>query len=113
MTNHPYWSKAIQYQQQQQGQQQQRQQSQPAKQGRQQPRDDFGHEWLGKDVEIERVKGQVAEEIRGKILDISKYWFKLFVNNQVVYLNKAFILSIKPVEIERGALGGANDGRRQ
>ncbi len=109
----PYWQKALQYQQrnqQQQGQQQQRQQSQPAKQGRQQPRDDFGHEWLGKDVEIECVKGQVVEEIRGKILDISKYWLKLFVNNQVVYLNKAFILSIKPVEIEDGGHGGNDVG---
>ena len=72
-------------------------------------KDSFDPEWLDKDVEIERVKGQVVEEIRGKILDISKYWLKLFVNNQVVYLNKAFILSIKPVEIEDRGHGG-NDG---
>jgi RNase P/RNase MRP subunit p29 len=76
--------------------------------------DDFGHEWLGKDVEIERVKGQVVEEIRGRILDISKYWLKLFVNNQVLYLNKAFILSIKPAEIGGGASGGVNgDGKQR
>ena len=108
----PYWQKAIQYQQQQRQPQPRPQPSQERglKQRREHhARDDFGDEWLGKDVEIERVKGQVVEEIRGKILDISRYWLKLFVNNQILYLNKAYILSIKPVEIEDGGHGG-NDG---
>jgi hypothetical protein len=69
-------------------------------------RDGFDEEWKDKDVEIERVKGQVVEEIRGRVVDISRYWLKLFVDNQVLYLNKAFILSIKPAEIERGGQGG-------
>jgi hypothetical protein len=108
----PYRQKAMQYQQ--RNQQQQGQPQQFAKQGRQQPRttvkNSFDPEWLDKDVEIERVKGQVVEEIRARVIDISKYWLKLFVNNKILYLNKAYILSIKPVEIESGALGGNNAG---
>jgi hypothetical protein len=65
---------------------------------------------LNKDVEIERVKGQVAEEIRGRVVDISKYWVKVIVSNQILYLNKAYIITIKPAEVERGGQGGANGG---
>ena len=111
----PYWQKALQYQQrnqQQQGQQQQRQQSQPAKQGRQQPRDDFGHEWLGKDFEAEQVRGAGVVVIRGRVVDVSKYWLKIAVDGQTLYVNKAFILSIKPVEIESKDEGGENANGR-
>ena len=73
-------------------------------------RDDFGEEWKDKDVEIEHVKGQVVSTIKGKVVDVSKYWLKLFVNNQILYLNKAYVLFIKPVEIESGGLGGNNAG---
>ena len=112
----PYWQKAIQYQQQQRQPQPRSQSSQERglKQRREHHvRDDFGDEWLNKDVEIECVKGQVVEEIRGRVVDISKYWLKLFVNKQVVYLNKAYIITIKPAEIESGASGEANGGREQ
>jgi RNase P/RNase MRP subunit p29 len=105
MGNHPYWQKAIQYQQ-------QRQQSQPAKQGRQQPRDDFGHEWLGKDVEAEQVKGSGVVVIRGRVIDVARYWLKIAVDNQIIYVNKAHIISIKPVEIESKDGGWENANGR-
>jgi hypothetical protein len=73
-------------------------------------KDGFDPEWLDKDVEIECVKGHIVEEIRGRIVDVSRYWLKLFVNNKILYLNKAYILSIKPAEIERGGPGGNDAG---
>jgi hypothetical protein len=108
-----HWQQYQQRNQQQQGkpgrQQQQRQQSQPAKQGRQQPRDDFGYEWLDKVVEAEQVKGAGVVVIRGRVTDVSKYWLKIVVDGQTLYVNKAFILSIKPLEMKDGQ-GGGNDG---
>jgi hypothetical protein len=109
----PYRAKAIQNQQkaqvkpQSKSQQQQRQQPQPAKQGWQQPRDDFGHEWLNKVVEAEQVKGAGVVVIRGRVTDVSKYWLKIAVDGQTLYVNKAFILSIKPLEM-KDSQGGPN-----
>jgi len=117
LSKNPYWSQAIQYQQrnqQQQGKpggQQQRQQSQPAKQGRQQPRDDFGYEWLDKVVEAEQVKGTGVTVIRGRVTDVARYWLKIAVDGQTLYVNKAFILSIKPLEMKDGQ-GGPNAGEQ-
>jgi hypothetical protein len=110
--SNPHWQRALQYQQRQgkpDRQQHQRQQSQPAKQGRQQPRDDFGYEWLDKVVEAEQVKGTGVVVIKGRVTDVSKYWLKIVVDGQTLYVNKAFILSIKPLEMKDGQ-GGGNDG---
>jgi len=113
----PYRAKAIQNQQKGQpkpsgkSQQQQRQQPQPAKQGWQQPRDDFGHEWLNKVVEAEQVKGAGMVVIRGRVTDVSKYWLKIAVDGQTLYVNKAFILSIKPLEM-KDSQGGPNAGEQ-
>jgi acetolactate synthase small subunit len=71
-------------------------------------RDGFDDEWLGKDVEVEQVKGV----IRGRVVDVSKYWLKLLVNGEVVYINKAYIASIKPAVIKDTA-GGGNAGAGQ
>lgn len=65
---------------------------------------------MGKDVEVEQVKGQSVVVIRGKVEDTSKYWLRLLVNGETLYLNKAYILSIKPVVIKNGA-GGSNAGK--
>jgi hypothetical protein len=86
-----------------QNQQRNQQQGKPA---RQQAREGFDPELLGKDVEVEQVKGV----IRGKIVGVSKYWLKIIVNGEVVYLNKAYIVSIKPVVIKNGVPGGGNAG---
>ena len=111
---HPYWGKAIQYQKtqpetkQQQGKaQQQQRQQRPA---RQRMRDGFDDEWKDRDVEVEQVKGQGVVAMRGRVVDVSKYWLKIIVNGEVVYLNKAYIASIKPTEMKDGGMG-ANVGK--
>jgi acetolactate synthase small subunit len=71
-------------------------------------RDGFDDEWLGKDVEVEQVKGV----IRGRIIDVSKYWLKMVVNGQTLYVNKAYVVSIKPAEVKDTASGGGNGGER-
>jgi len=70
-------------------------------------RDGFDDEWLDKDVEVEQVKGM----IRGKVVGVSKYWLKIAVDGQTIYVNKAFILSIKPLEMKDGQ-GGPNAGEQ-
>jgi hypothetical protein len=112
-TRNPYWEKALQYQQQgQQGGGQRNQGRQPNKQqpSKAQAREGFDPELLDKDVEIEEVKGANVVVIRGRIVDVSKYWLKLLVNGETLYLNKAFIISIKPLIIKNG-VGGSNAGR--
>ena len=69
-------------------------------------REDFDDEWLEKDVEVEQVKGM----IRGRVVGVSKYWLKMTVDGQALYINKAYVVSIKPLEMKSGAPGG-NDGR--
>ena len=96
----PHWQRAqpkAQTKQQQEGRQ------------RRGVRDDFGDEWVGKEVEGRVVEGANVVVLRGRVIDVSKYWIKLFVNNQILYLNKAYILSIKPVEMKDGQ-GGGNAG---
>jgi hypothetical protein len=110
---HPYWGRALQYQQQgQQGGGQRNQGRQPNRQ--QQPRptvkEGFDPDILGKDVELEQMKGQNVVVIRGKVEDVSKYWLKLLVNGETLYLNKAFIISIKPLVIKSGGVV-ANAGK--
>jgi RNase P/RNase MRP subunit p29 len=100
----PHWQRAqpkAQTKQQQEGRQ------------RRGVRDDFGDEWLGKDVEVEQVKGQGVVAIRGRVVDVSKYWLKIIVNGEVVYLNKAYIVSIKPAEMKDTASGGGNGGEQR
>jgi hypothetical protein len=107
-TPNPYWQKAIQYQQ--KGHQA-KPQGRPQPQGKVQVKEGFDPDILGKDVEVEQVKGQNVVVIRGKVIDISKYWLKILANGETVYLNKAFIISIKPLVIKNDA-GGANAGKQ-
>jgi hypothetical protein len=112
-TPNPYWQKAIQYQQQGQqggGQRNQGRQQQQRQQPRVQVKEGFDPDLLGKDVEAEQVRGQNVITIRGKVVDVSKYWLKLLVNGETLYLNKAFIVSIKPLIIKNG-VGGSNAGK--
>jgi len=97
MSGHPYWSQAKQYQQQPSKQQPVRQQT-PQQGGRQRRgvRDDFSDEWVGKEVESEVARGTNVVILRGKVVDVSKYWLKLLVDGGVVYVNKAVVISIKP-----------------
>jgi hypothetical protein len=108
----PYWGRAIQYQQQKpQASQRPGQEPRPRDGHRvRHTKDDFGGEWLNKDVEIECVRGTNATIFRARVVDVSKYWLKVIVNDQILYLNKAYVLSIRPAEIERGASGGDHAG---
>ena len=111
MTNpaHPYWGKALQNQQKSQAkpearQASKRQQPQPARQ-----RDDFGDDWRGKYVVTKVVEGSNVNTIEGVVEDVSRYWLKVRVGNDTIYLNKAHIVSIKPAEMKDGQ-GGPNAG---
>jgi hypothetical protein len=95
----PHWQRAqpkAQTKQQQEGRQ------------RRGVRDGFDDEWVGKDVEVEQVKGV----IRGKIIDVSRYWLKMVADGQTLYVNKAYVVSIKPAEMKDGQ-GGGNAGAGQ
>jgi RNase P/RNase MRP subunit p29 len=58
-------------------------------------RDDFGDEWVGKEVEAEVAKGANVVVLRGRVVDVARYWLKMMVDGGVVYVNKAAIVSIK------------------
>jgi len=98
--DNPYRSQARQYQR--QGQQ---------RQSSRQIRDGFDPELLDKDVETEVVKGMGVVVIRGKVVDVSKYWLKILTNGEVVHLNKAYIVSIKPLVVKDTA--GDGNGRER
>ena len=94
----PRWQRAIQNQSKSQGKTQQQQPKNQIKDG-------FDPELIGHDVETEVVKGMNVVIIKGKVVDVSKYWLKLLVNNEIVHLNKAFVISIKPLIIKDGGVG--------
>jgi hypothetical protein len=103
----PHWQRAAQNLQRAQPKAQTKQQQQQEGRQRRGVRDDFSDEWVGKDVEVEQVKGM----IRGRVVDVSKYWLRLLVNGEVVYLNKAYIVSIKPLVVKDTAGGGNGRGQ--
>jgi hypothetical protein len=94
----PRWDKVPQYQQHQRPQPSQR--LSQGQRHRQPLRDGFDPEWLNGDVEIEQLKGMNTVVIRGRVIGVSKYWIKILTNGEVIYLNKAFIVSIKPAMIK-------------
>jgi len=92
MSGHQYWSQSKQYQQrnhqQQQGQSRQRRVV----------RDDFGDEWIGKEVESKVTEGANVVVLRGRVIDVAKYWLKIAIDGGVIYVNKAAVVSIKPLQ---------------
>lgn len=66
---------------------------------------------IGHDVETEVVKGMSVVVIRGKVVDVSKYWLKILTNGEVIQLNKAFVISIKPLIIKNGGVGMNGEGQ--
>jgi len=75
--------------------------------GREKPRKrrhDFSEEYISKDVVIRLSTG---EEVRGRLVDATKYWFKVIVRNpnaktelesiDVIYINKAYVAYVKPL----------------
>ena len=74
-------------------------------------RDGFDEEWKDRDVEVEQVKGTNVNIVRGRVVDVGKYWLKMLVNGEIMYINKAFILLIKPLMIKETG-GGRNGGEQ-
>jgi hypothetical protein len=93
----PYWSQARQ----RQGQQSTKPQTPQQGQSRQKRvvRDDFGDEWVGKEVESKVTEGANVVVLRGRIVEVAKYWVKMMVDgNSIVYVNKAVIVAIKSLQ---------------
>jgi hypothetical protein len=59
---------------------------------------DFSEEYLGRDVV---VKLSTGEEVRGRLVEATKYWFKVLVGDparpeDVIYVNKAYVAYVRP-----------------
>lgn len=74
------------------------QRTQQARQPRQQRGrgpEDFSVEYLHKNVEVGLANNA---KLVGSILDASKYWFKVLVNGETIYVNKAYVMYVKPIQ---------------
>jgi cephalosporin-C deacetylase-like acetyl esterase len=88
MTNHPYWSKAVQYQ---------ARQEQTKPQQKTQARDYGGFDSLivGRACSIELGNGRT---IKGVVSAAAKYFYLISIDGQVVIVNKAYVVSITPIQ---------------
>lgn len=69
--------------------------SQSSKQGEREARfEDLDQELLGKEIEVAL---QSYGTFYGKLVASSKFWIKLDMRGKAVYINKPFIVFIKPV----------------
>jgi len=59
-------------------------------------RNDFSEEYSGKNVTIVLGAGNPGV-LRGRVEVASRYWVKVSIGQRVVYVNKAWIVSIEPV----------------
>ena len=57
---------------------------------------DFSNEYLGRTVVIVLAAGNPGV-LRGKLEAASRYWVKLVIGQRVLYINKAWVVSIEPV----------------
>ena len=104
--SHPYWGQSIQCRERQAKQQQQQKpqgkpeakpQQKPRHQGRPRERESFDDEFVNRHVKIVMVGDGRAEEIKGTIVEVSRYWLKVLDDNGTVrYINKAFVVLIIP-----------------
>jgi hypothetical protein len=76
-------------------------------------KDDFGNEWLNKDAVVVVAEGGNIVTYKVRIVDESRYWLKVTINGQIIYMNKASILRITPVEMRSGPGGDTNGEKRQ
>jgi hypothetical protein len=58
---------------------------------------DFSEEYVEKRVliDVERLG-----TLEGRLLKATRYWFKLLTGGGVIYLNKAYVIAITPIEEE-------------
>jgi len=57
---------------------------------------DFSNEYSGLRLSL-KVEG--LGDVEGRLLKASRYWFKVLTNDGVLYVNKAYVISIKPLEL--------------
>jgi hypothetical protein len=109
---HPYWSKAVQYQVTQQAKPQQKSQgkSQQPKQQGGEPRDNGGFDSLivGQLCVIKLGTGEI---IKGVVSAASKYFYLVSVDEQVIIINKAYVVTVAPIQNQN--LGRGGDGNKQ
>jgi hypothetical protein len=70
-------------------------------------KEDFSSDWMDKRVVTRVGEGMNVTTIEGIVEDVSRYWIKLRVSNEVLYVNKAHIISIKLAEV-KDHMGGAD-----
>lgn len=70
---------------------------------------DFSDEYTGLRLSL-RVEG--LGEVEGRLLKASRYQFKLITNGGVLYVNKAYVISIKLLELAPPARKAATGGGR-
>jgi hypothetical protein len=99
MSGHPHWSQARQSQQrnQQQGKAQQpaKQQTQPRQEKKAEDHGGFDSLVVNRKCRFKTGDGEVIE---GFVSAASKFWFLVNVDGQVVVVNKAWVVSITPVQ---------------
>jgi hypothetical protein len=94
--SHQYWSKTLQYQQ-RQGQQRQpgKQQTQPRQEKKAEDHGGFDSLLVDRKCKIKTGTGEVIE---GLITATSKFWYLVNVDGQIVIVNKAYVVSIMPIQ---------------
>jgi small nuclear ribonucleoprotein (snRNP)-like protein len=65
---------------------------------------DFDSLIVGKEVIIKLGNGEVA---KGIVSAVSKYWYLVSDDGQVTIINKAFVVSITPIQNQNLGRGGA------
>jgi hypothetical protein len=105
----PYWAKAVQNQQKAQpkpsGKPQQRQQP------KQQDFGGFDSLIVGREC---LIKLGCGEAIKGTISAASKFWYLVNADGQVVIINKAWVVSVMPIQntTNNNTAGGTNGGEQ-
>jgi len=120
--NNPYWAKALQNQQKPQPKSQAKsQQQQQPKHQESETRDFGGFDSLivGKDCVIKLGNG---EAVKGVVSAASKYFYLVNAGGQVLIINKAWVVSVMPVQsptnnqqnnnTSNNAAGGTNGGEQ-
>jgi hypothetical protein len=93
---HPYWGRAVQIGQKPAAK------PQSGRPQQQQPRDNGGFDSLivGKESVIKLGTG---ETVKGVVSAASKYFYLISIDGQVTIINKAFVVSITPIQnLDRG-----------
>jgi len=58
-------------------------------------KDSFDQELIGKRVRITLLTR--GDEVEAEVVECARYWLKIMVNGRVVYINKAFVVTVEPL----------------